>query len=733
MSIVVRNGSHASDGPAGCAVIGVGACLAAYGLASPAAADTPADSATSRGPTEAESVVVTGVRRLLGDKIPLSVKDTPQSVNIIPLQVMQAQADTRLQDALRNVPGITLNAGEGAARGDTVDIRGFSAFNDFFLDGIRDAAVYDRDTFDLESVEVLKGPAATLFGRGSTGGAINQVSKAPTLDPLAQVIADVGTNDEFRATADIDEPIGDGAAARLNLMGETSKVADRDDVRNRRWGVAPAATVGIGGPTTLIASYIHLQEDNVPDVGVPFVFGSPSPVPRGADFGLESDRATSQVDVGTLVVRHEFSPTLSLTNTFRAANYAFSYVFAAPNFGDPPEGGQGAPLPGTPLSSVLVGRDSPSSMGDQTNVADQLDVTFRFETGPVRHTLVAGGELARQTNDLSRLANPFDANDDWVPETGLLDPDPLEAAPAEPVSGRQSTVAESEALYITDTMALGPSWDLIAGARLDRFAAAYRRNTVATGAQQNLSRVDVVGSPRVALVFKAKAWQSFYLSFGTSFDPSAEALTLTTSTANLGPVKATTYEAGSKTSLFGGGFLLTGAVFRTSVDNAQSDDPDNPTITVLDGRQTVEGLELGGSGHLTPRLRLDAGYTYLDGTTSGMGPSGPYNHTVAPNLPHNAFIAWGEYRVSPRWEIGFGANYLGKRYADVYNTARVPAYLVFDAMASYRLTPKVTLQLNALNLTDKLYYEGLYYTSAAENHVIPGPGRTIKLTVRAGI
>jgi catecholate siderophore receptor len=156
-------------------------------------------------------------------------------VTVVSEQLITAQAATRLEDALKNVPGVTLNAGEGAARGDTVNLRGFSAFNDFFLDGIRDAAVYTRDSFDLQSVEVVKGPSAVLFDRGSTGGAINQVSKAPFATPLYSLTTNFGSNDLYRATADINVPVAAATALRLNAMGESSEVADRDQVKNRRW------------------------------------------------------------------------------------------------------------------------------------------------------------------------------------------------------------------------------------------------------------------------------------------------------------------------------------------------------------------------------------------------------------------------------------------------------------------------------------------------------------------
>ena len=720
----------------------VGVGLGVMGADSAALAQTTNQAATNQATTHdhadakkssgVSEVVVTGIRPLLGAKIPLSIKDTPQSVNVVSSQLLQEQSITRLEDALKNVPGVTLNAGEGAARGDTINIRGFSAFNDFFLDGVRDAAIYVRDPFNLDSIEVLKGPSATLFGRGSTGGAVNQVSKAPTLNQFGVFTGDIGTNDEFRGTLDVDQPIGDSAAIRVNALGESSGVADRDYVKNHHWGIAPEASFGIGEPTTATLAYFHLSENDVPDVGIPFVNGAPAHVNRSNDYGLTSDHSISDVDIGTLHITHEFNPNLSVASTTRYANYVFNYRFDAPNFGTTP------PTAGEPLSSILVGRDSPSSSGTQTNLTEQVDVTARFDTGFLHHTLVTGIELARQSNHLDGYNNPFNKTNNWIPETPLLDPDPSQVHPVEPVTKAQITTADSEAAYLTDTVNIGQYFDLIAGVRVDRFAASYDQTTFTTGAVLNLSHTDVVPSPRVALVFKPTTWQSFYASYGTSFDPSAEALTLTTKTANLGPVKATTYEAGSKTSLLGSRLLVTAAIFHTEVDNAQVNDPENPTLTTLQGNETVQGVELGATGYITPKFEITAGYTYLDGKTSGDAGTSPvirYNNVAIPNLARNAVNVWAEYKITPPWEVGLGLNYLDRRIGDVVTSASppavVPSYVVWSAMTSYKINDRLKLQLNVINLFDTLYYDNVYYTSTSENHVIPGAGRTVKLTARA--
>ena len=685
---------------------------------------TPTD---NDGDENLENVTVTGVRSLLRDKLGDTALNTPQSVTVVSSELISAQGATRLEDALRNVPGITLNAGEGAARGDTVNIRGFSAFNDFFIDGIRDAAVYTRDIFGADAVEVLEGPSADLFGRGSTGGAINQVTKAPLLTPLDNLTSLIGTNDLIRTTGDFNFPFATSSAFRLNVMGESSEAAGRDFVKNRRWGIAPAVAFGIGQQDSLTFTYLHQHENNVPDGGIPFLDGAPAPVARSNDYGLVSDVNTTLDDIATARYKHDFSPDVSIADTLRYAHYEFNFQSAMPNFGTT------VPTAMTPLADIQVGRDQPGSSGVQTNLTEQVDLTAHFSTGAITHALITGIEVARQTSDLDRYLNPFNTNNTWVPETSLLNPNPVEPLPQLlPVSSRQDTTARSDSFYVTDTIGFNQYFDLLASARFDRFSADYHQLTVASGAVLNLGHVDNVGSPRAAFEYKPTPEQTYYIAYGTSFDPSAEALTLTTKTANLGPVKAKSYETGAKESLLGGGLQLSAAVFRTEVDNAQTNDPDNPTLTILDGDQRVDGLELQASGHLTPNWELFAGYSLLDGKTLSSG-NAAYVGKELPNVAHNALNLWSEYYLPFGIEVGGGANWLGPRFADSGEMARLPGYVVWNAMVSYKVSPNVTLQLNGLNLFNRYYFAAPYYTSAAENHVIPGAGRSATLLINVNL
>jgi catecholate siderophore receptor len=678
-----------------------------------------------------EEIVVTGTRSVVNDKLGGKVLDAPQSISVINVKTLQGQAVTNLQDALRNVPGITLNAGEGNARGDTVNLRGFPAFNDFFLDGIRDAGLYTRDSFDLETLEVLKGPSAILFGRGSTGGVINQVTKSPTLTPVQAATLQFGTNAQVRATGDYDLPIGPSAAIRLNAMVERSEVTDRDDVLNRRWGIAPSIALGIGEADSVTLTYLHQQEHNRPDAGIPFLSGSPAPVARNNDYGLISNYFTSDVDVATLRYRHKFNDDFSIVNTARIGNYQFHNQRVSPVYV-----GDFETFPGQSPNGILVGRDDPASAGMQLNLTDQLHFKAHFETGFVSQDLTIGIEVGRETNDIDRYQNPFDANNDWVSRTPLLHPNPNEALPGiEPVALRQHTASRVQAAYLTDAVHFGEYVDLIGGARFDRFASTFTQNTLigsdrAPVGNTNFGRTDNVTSPRAALVVKPAADQSYYFSWGTSFDPSAEALQLDSGTAGIGPVKANTYEVGAKNEWLGGRLTTTAALFRTELTNAQISDPERPGIIISAGNQKVDGLELTVTGRVTENWEILAGYIYLNPITVGSSIRADRGKVLV-NTARHAFNLWTEYYLDDHWEVGTGGNFVGKRYADLANTASLPSYFVWNGMVAYKLNEHYTLQMNINNILDQEYFDGSYYASEVENHTIPGAGRTFTFSARA--
>jgi catecholate siderophore receptor len=729
----------------------------ASSLAAPSAFADDTDQAKKDKHDAIETVVVTAKHSTL-DALPEKILNTPQSINVVPAEVLRQQGAASLADALRNVPGVTLNAGEGGTHGDLVNLRGFSSGDDYFLDGLRDTGLYDRDVFDFDSVEVYKGPASTLFGRGSTGGVVNQVTKAPELYPIEDAILTLGNNAELRGTADINAVIDDDSAFRINLMGQRDNVVGRPFVRNQRWGIAPAYAWGLGTDTTVTLKYLHQQEDNIPDYGIPFLFGQPAPVAHNSFYGLPSDdRFKTDVDVVTLRGDHRFNDTFTLNDTMRYGHYWFDSRQTAPIYGTancfngvtPPYPGaplcsslppaQQAPVTaenplypvsGTPLDQIDVLRDRPSSKGTISTMMNESDLAAIFVTGALSHHLVTGIEVDAEDADLTRFVN----QNTVILPTPLLDPNPYESFPGTQatVSSRPLTKTATEGVFAVDTIDIGLQWNIVAGIRFDHFGATYNQPL---GAGAHFHHNDNIGDPRAAVTYKPTENTSLYVSYGTSFDPSAEMLSLAASNQALGPERDRTFEAGAKAQVLDGMLALTAAVFQTVMTNARITDPLNPTLQTLAGTLRVNGVEFDAVGRITPHWEITAGYTYLAPRAVGLvavGVPGPI-----PNTANNQGNLWTTYDFDDGLKLGAGLNFVSRRYAGTDTLTdpgttivdKVPGYVTWDGMVGYKINDVWEVQLNGYNLTNEFYYVNSYFTRPQENHVIPGAGRTFLLSI----
>ena len=648
------------------------------------------------------------------------VQDIPQAIDTIEQAQLQDQSITRLQDALRNVPGITMNSGEGGGHGDSVNLRGLAVQNGFFMDGMRDPGSYTRDSFNLESVNVIKGPSSTLFGYGSTAGLVNQVSKLPTLAPSNTFEVKGGTNNLIRSTGDANAVINDDIAARITVMGERSAVADRDFVLNQRFGLAPSIAFGMNGPTKLTLSYLHQEENNIPDYGIPFLNGQVAPVSRSNYYGLANyDHTQTNTNVATAIFEHAFNTNFKLTNTLRYGNYGFDYRVTAPTLGNDDNA---APPPGTPLNQLLAYRDQPSSAGATTLLAERINLSSTFATGMLRHSLATGLGLSRETMNTSRYAN----QNELLTPTSLLNPNALQADPfPQQVASQPSSRGDNVNLYALDTVHVTDQWDIIGGLNFDRFNANF--NEPLSGVAY--SKTNTLVSPRAALVYKPLATHSYYLSYGTSYNPAIQYLSLAPSSSSLEPQKTTNYEVGGKLSLLKGMLSLNGALFQIEADNVRVADPNDPTVQAASFNQRVRGLELTLNGRLTRNWEINTGYTHLAATiVAGTEPDEVGK--VAANIPSNTFNLWTAYTPFRGWKVGAGVYAYGARYASPDNTTNMPGYMLWNAMTSYQLSHYCDLQLNLDNLTNKYYFQSAYFSSASESHAIPGPGRTAMLTVK---
>lgn len=641
------------------------------------------------------------------------LRDTPQTIDVINQQIMLEQGSNTLRDALRNVAGISLAAGEGGAQGDNLTIRGFTARNDIYLDGMRDFGSYYRDPFNYQSIDVLQGPASTTFGRGSTGGVVNQESKQPQAQRFIDGSLQFGSDLTRRITADIDEPLGHGAAMRLNIMGQDSKVAERDVAENRRFGVAPSLAFGLGTATRFTLSYYHQQADDTPDYGIPWLFNRPAPVDRSNYYGFrDGNYLRTDVDIATAKVEHDFSNSFTLRNQARYGHYQRDAQITEARVA-------GTPTPDTPLDEIDVTRNQIAVNSLETFLDDQLDATVRFKTGFAEHTLVAGVEGGRETSSPTRFG--------WtgVPTTSLLNPDEHQPfTGSATVTSNVNTLATSFGAYVVDTVKLGRNWNVIGGLRWDRFDTDYTQSVTPAAA---FHRVDQQPSYRAAIVYKPKEFASVYFDYGTSFNPSAESLSLSANNANLPPENNRTFEVGTKWDLPSRRVSLAASVFRTEKTNAREPDPNNPLLNVLAGTQRVNGAQISVTGRLTDRWQVLSSYAYLDGILASSSFYPQFIGFQLANVPRNTFNLWTTYQLPRKLTVGGGSQFVDSRAASVTApldpttglVKTIPGYWVFNAMASHPLTEHINLQLNLYNLANRYYFDEPH-----PGHIVPGAGFT---------
>jgi len=645
------------------------------------------------------------------------LRDIPQTLTVIPKSVIEQQGATTLAEVLRNVPGLTIVAGEGGVpAGDNLTLRGFSARNDVFVDGVRDISPQSRDPFNLEQVEVAKGPQSAYTGRGSTGGSINMVSKAPGVNPAIGLGLTFGTAGMKRGTADLNTPLralGERTAFRLNLLAQDAGVPGRDVVENQRWGFAPSLALGLGSPTRLTLSYFHLQQDNIPDYGIPWVTptqnvladlrNQPAPVPRNTFYGqIARDKEDLRSHQATVKIEHDFSDSFLLRNQLRYGLANRDSITTAPRFASP--------------DSLVINRNGPAWLTEDNVWDNQTDLRADFATGGIRHTLVTGLAFTREHNQ--RWARSVAG----APQTTLFNPnanDPFNGTiTVNPLGG--DATGDTAAAYVFDTARLGQKFELTGGVRAERFAVD------GVNVNQNpLERVDKMLSGRAAAIYKPVQRGNVYVSWGTSQNPSLEGFTYQPAATDLEPEKTYTVEAGSKWDLLGNRLLLSGAVFRVAKTNARTPgiNPDDPP-TILDGKQVVKGVEVGLAGNVTRAWTLFSAYTFLDSKIEESNNPAQQGNLFS-NAPRNSFNVWTSYSFPWRIMLGGGARYTGRRYNNFNNVRSVDGYWTLDAMASLRLSRNLDLRLNLYNLTNEYYFERL-----GGGHLVPGAGRAAMVSTQ---
>jgi catecholate siderophore receptor len=718
-SLTVAMAAHAQTNDATTAPAATG------GTSAPATTAAPA---TPPAEVSLPAVQVSGARdeqsfqadtSTVGAKTPTALRDIPQAVTVINQSLLQSQGATSFQDALRNAPGVTVGAAEGGTIGNNVNLRGFTARTDIYLDGFRDRGQYYRDTFDLESIEVLYGPSSMLFGRGSTGGVINQVSKQAQLKPVSEVSTSIGTNDRYRTTVDIDRAMSDTSAFRVNAFAQDMG-STRDVEKNKDYGIAPEVRFGIGTPTEVTLSALIQHNDDQPDYGVQSVNGHPADVNKGTFYGLTDDRTIQDTQILSARVTHRFSENLQLRNQTQYSHYTVDARETAPQsvltgpLATSPALSNGN-FTNLPLDSLFIKLQSHDRLISDSSLYNTTDLISKFNTGWIKHELVTGLEIGHDnyTNQSLSRAN--------LPIVSLIDPEHFSSTSTNSpeIPGNYANAgANSIAVYANDTATLSEHWKIVGGLRWDRYQAEIANSITLPG---YAAQTDHFLSVRAGLIYQPTDTQSYYASYGTSFDPSLETLTVTNGQQNLAPEKNRSYEVGSKWDLLGGNLSVNTSLFQIVQTNSRTETDDG--VYELSGNIRVNGFQAGATGHLTDKLQVFAGYTYLDARVVSAA-DGTQGNTPA-NVPRNTVTLWTTYAPIHNWEVGGGATYLSSRYAANTDLVEVGGYVRWDAMVAFH-QPKYDLRLNLLNLTNKDYYDALIQSDGGR--AVPAIGRTVLLT-----
>ncbi|AEG50418.1 TonB-dependent siderophore receptor [Sphingobium chlorophenolicum L-1] len=704
-------------------IVSILALLTALGggvLFSPAfgAVAENADSEATASGSGRDDIVVTGQNPeyhtpdTTALKIDAPLRDIPQTIDVIPDQVIRDQRALSMQDAVRNVAGIGMATGDGQR--DQFVIRGNIAYGDLFIDGVRDDALYFRDLSNIERIEILKGPASVLYGRGSSGGLINRVSKKPGTEG-GEIVVSYGSWEDKRGEIDLGHVFtGNDVAVRLTGAIERSD-SYRDQGFLRREAIAPSVLFAPSDRTRILLQADYLRDRRVTDNGIPAFQGRPVDVRASTYYGAANARAVdfsqSEVWSTTATLDHEFSDTLKLHNALRYYDYTLDRQNTIPN------------VVNEAARTVTLNRQSTDRA--EHGWFNQLELSGRFSTGPLEHKLLLGFETGRQSKYELRIDR---AN---IATVDLFDP-VLPVLPLE-VAGTPGThrtgVYKTLGFYAQDMISLGEYWKALAGLRYDRFRQEVHQRIAG---QPDLARTDTFWSPRIGLVWQPTPAQSYYISWNKSYQPSGETFALSTSSADIAPEKTINREIGAKFDLFDGKLSTTISAFDLKRSDIKATDPVLLRVVPV-GVQRTRGIEISAQLELSQGWQAIASYAYLDARiirSPALDSGVPIQGNRPTLTPVNSASLWLMRSFGDRFGLGGGVNYVGDRQANLANSVVLPEYITADAMAWARLG-KLKAQLNIRNIFDRDYFVSGHGTVGNLN--MPGAPRSAMLTLRYAI
>lgn len=706
-------------------------------------------------------------------KFTQALRDTPQTIQVIPRELFNEQGATTLTEALRNSPGVgTFYAGENGSTstGDTVYLRGFDTSSSIFVDGVRDLGSVSHDLFNIDQIEVEKGPAGTDNGRTSPSGAINMTTKQANLENALSGTLTAGSDGQNRATADLNQTLSGvpGSALRLNVLWQDSDVPGRDHVNNSRSGIAPSLGFGLNTDTRVYANLLYVKQDNIPDGFVPTI-GLPGwapqeglenlvghPVDPSNYYGTRYDHDDDTSKMATLRVEHDVSDQLKLRNITRWGMTTQQYLLTSfmgtsanittTNPDDPGD-----------LSSYTLARSNINYKDEQNKIlTNQLNLRYDFNTGRVEHNLSTGLEVTRE----DYVGHTNVATGGAVPAARLYDPDWNDMGTLS--YGRNGAGSngrtDTESAYAFDTLKFGSHFLVTGGIRVDHYKTDYlataacntegagvnsRRTVYCNGADlgsivtsTDASDSDALFNWKLGAVYKPIEAASIYVNYALSQQPPGGANFQLTSaagsanTVNADPQKAKTYEIGGKWDVIQEALSLQLALFRTTVSNEiNADDTGIDGVALQTGKKRVQGVELSAVGNITDNWAITAAYSDLKTKVT----NGPVvTSDGSPNLtytPGQAFTSWTTYRFPFGLIVGGGASYTDGLHRGTDGAVGTPtstqSYTIYNAVVSYAVNDHFTLRANGYNLSDKEYVAAI---NKSGYRYTPGAPRTFLLS-----